>query len=156
MTYHRTVLHGLILDPAELHISHFLPFSLFFLSTKSTPEDNCVRTAAVRSFGAAFVFNFIFSRLPSFLLGSGGFGTRFSGLFGQVERDPEEAEFQIWAGLRLHFHCLSHSRPSGSRQHPASWRKRRRARFRLGVFTVKFHFIDEKQTVDTARLANVP
>lgn len=97
-------------DPAQTHISHFRLGSVFFLPTKSTPEDKSGGGGGHKFWSRFCALILFFS--PSFLLRSGGFWTRFSGLFGQVERDPEEAEFQLRAGLRLHFHCRSHSRPS--------------------------------------------
>lgn len=65
-------------------------------SPQSQHRKTNLSAAAATGSGAALGFDFIFLAVlpPPF----GGFWTRFSGLFGQVERDPEEAEFQLWAG----------------------------------------------------------
>lgn len=103
-TYHCTVLHGLIGNPGawlQTHkpvASHFSRSTLCFggvslvvLAKKSTPEDNSFQIAVNRSLEHVALFSLFF--LSSFLFKSDFFGLFFRGLFSQVERGPEEAEF---------------------------------------------------------------
>lgn len=104
-------------------------------SPQSQHRKTNLLAAAVTSFGAALCFNFIFlAVLPPPL---GGFWTRFSGLFGQVERGPEEAEFPDLGRSPPSLSLPVRLTPLGSRQLPQSSRRRRTARFRSGRSAVK-------------------
>lgn len=104
-TYHCTVLHGLIGNPGawlKTHkpvASHFSRSTLCFggvspvvLATKKVNTGRqFFSDSGEKKFGPRRVFSLFF--LSSFLFNSDFFGSFFRGLFSQVERDPEEAEF---------------------------------------------------------------